>query len=787
MVNRSSCRWPRIRFASLLLLSALAMEPSIAGSGVPQLLADPAFDAAAAALAGENLYLEVSLNGAASGYLVHFVHATGRFHAGAESLRMLGFAPPAAAGSAVDLGTLEGVSWSYDATRQRIQFDAPGLLATQARTHLNDASTDVPQPQASPGALFNYDVYATSDESGARSLSAFAELRAFGRHGVLSSSWLGRGLDAPGMAPAAQSQRLDTSWTRSFVDSATVLRVGDAVTGSLPWTRATRYGGVQLRRDFALQPELVTFPVPAFLGQAALPSTIDLYVDGLRQYSSQAPAGPFQLDAMPVVNGAGDARIVVTDALGRQITHDFAFYTSNQLLRAGLSDWSLDLGFVREDYGTRSFGYAARPSASASWRRGASDRLTLEAHVEATGGLAAGGAGAVMQLGGAGTLSASYARSARAGESGEQVALGYSWRNRWFNFAFDSQRGNGYADIASLDGSPPPRRSDRALVGFTMPRLGGLGANYVRLAYPDQPQSRYAGAFWFRSFGSRFAFGANLNQNLDDRRDRSVFLSLSASLGPALSSGLGVQHDRQGAAATLDLARSVPSAGGYGWRARVQDGERTSGQAELGWRGPYTEGTAGLQHQSGTSGAYAGIGGAFVLMDGEAYATRRVDDAFAVVATGMPGVPVLLSNREVGRTDANGNLLVAPLNAYQRNLVSIDPMQLAADLSVERVESEVVPGDRSGVLVDFRVEPARAASLVLHDATGQALPVGSVIERDGEAVGVVGYDGAAYLEGLAVDNALRVRLPDGSCRLRFRYEAAAGSIPVLGPLRCVKE
>ena len=74
--------------------------------------------------------------------------------------------------------------------------------------------------------------------------------------GVFSTSWLGRGLDAPGGAPSAQSQRLDTSWTRSFVDSATVLRIGDAITGSLAWTRATRYGGVQLRRDFALQPEL---------------------------------------------------------------------------------------------------------------------------------------------------------------------------------------------------------------------------------------------------------------------------------------------------------------------------------------------------------------------------------------------------------------------------------------------------------------------------------------------------------------------------------------------------
>jgi len=67
------------------------------------------------------------------------------------------------------------------------------------------------------------------------------------------------------------------------------------------------------------------------------------------------------------------------------------------------------------------------------------------------------------------------------------------------------------------------------------------------------------------------------------------------------------------------------------------------------------------------------------------------------------------------------------------------------------------------------------------------LPVGSVIERHGEPVAVVGYDGAAYLEGLSSDNDLGVRHPGGRCTVRFRYEPDAGGVPLLGPLRCVKE
>jgi outer membrane usher protein len=192
MANRSSCRWPRNRFARLLLLSVLATDLSAAGPDVPQVLADSAFDAAAASLAGETLFLEVLLNGAATGRILRFVHENGRFHAGADSLRLLGFDMKPGAG-AIDLGTLEGVGIDYDAQRQRIDIAAPALLASQSRTRLNDATAGIPRPQASPGALVNYDLYATADESGARSVSAFAELRSFGRLGVFSTSWLGRG------------------------------------------------------------------------------------------------------------------------------------------------------------------------------------------------------------------------------------------------------------------------------------------------------------------------------------------------------------------------------------------------------------------------------------------------------------------------------------------------------------------------------------------------------------------------------------------------------------------
>ena len=794
MANRPTRRLRLARrLASGLLACALASEVF---AETPDAGVDPAntieviSDAGGGVSTGETLYLEVVINGNETHKLAGFARDGSDFSAGSDTLRQLGFRLPEGTGARVDLNTMPDVAYRYDESRQRLEISAGEHTLDQDRNVLNAPTATVPRPSASNGMLLNYDLYGTQDDASNRGLSAYAELRAFGAWGVLSNTWLSRVADS-GSDPQAESARLDTTWTRSFVDSTSVLRVGDSITGNLQWSRATRFGGIQLQRDFALQPDLITFPIPQFLGQAAVPSTVDLYVNGLRRYSGETPAGPFQLGTVPIVNGAGDAQVVVTDALGRQTTYEFPFYTSSQLLKQGLDDYSLEFGFVRQNYGTNSFDYASDPTASGVYRRGLTDRFTVETHAEAISGLANGGAGGVVQIGDAGVLTGSYAQSSGRGRDGQQAGLGYNWRNTWFNFAVDSIRSFGdYRDVASLYGPPPPKRTDRALVGVTYAPVGSFGANYVELTYPGQPRSRFASAFYFRSFGSRFSLSFSVNQNLDEHNDRSAFLGLSMSFGHSESASLSAQHDSHGNYGSVDVSRPISPDGGYGWHVRAQDGAGLSGgQAEFGYRGDHLQTLVGAQVLDGNTLGYGELTGALVWMDDHLFAGRRIDDAFAVVATGVPDVPVMLENRVIGNTGSNGDLLITPLNSYQRNRVAIDPMRLPADSRIERVEDEIVPSDRAGVLVNFRVDAIEAASVVLHDADGKPLPLGSAVELNGDGSGgaLVGYDGTVYLEGVKPHNTLRVHLPAGDCGARFDYNHEAGRVPLIGPLVCSKE
>ncbi len=159
-----------------------------------------------------------------------------------------------------------------------------------------------------------------------------------------------------------------------------------------------RLGGIQFARDFSIRPDLVTWPLPIFSGQAAVPSTVDLFIDGYRTNSNQIQPGPWSITDMPFVNGAGEAVIVTTDAVGRRVTTTLPFYVSGDLLKQGLSDFSLSIGVIRRNYGLENFSYQ-HLATSNSYRYGLADWITLENHLEGADRLALAGVGGQIRLG----------------------------------------------------------------------------------------------------------------------------------------------------------------------------------------------------------------------------------------------------------------------------------------------------------------------------------------------------------------------------------------------------
>ncbi|MGG6461673.1 fimbria/pilus outer membrane usher protein [Solilutibacter silvestris] len=745
---------------------------------------------------GDEVYLEVSLNQTQKPALYRFVVRDGHLYASPSTLRELGLrTSDANAGNDLLPVEHDGIVVAYDVAAQRVTITAPLAQMVLATTRIDaraQADTASPTPL---GVLLSYDADAIHSGNGGNVVIAPA-LKLFGlgratleTDGIVQSSSIGDGWHS-------RSVRLDTRARWTFPDRALEVVIGDTLTDGPDWSRQTRMGGIRIGTNYrSLQPYRVLSPGPVFNGESAVPSNVELYVNGIKQYEGEAPAGRFVVNGAPSMEGLGNAQLVVTDAFGRSRSIDIPFYGSQRLLAPGLDDWSVTLGRVRLDYGARSSHYASDTALDASWRRGLNGSFTSEFHLEATRGLREGGAGGSWLLGRAGVVHAAWAASSTGALHGSQSAWGYQWANGRFSFALDSIRSHGdYRDLAAVEsGFLPPRVSESANVGLSLATLGNFNLTYAHLQYVGQPASRLAGLYWSRAAGRRWFVNAGGNIDLDHHDQRSFSLGLTVLLDGQRQGHASVQRSQERTITQIDMAKMARVNGDIGWRlqARHDTAGGNGGLAEATWLTEAVQLTAGVAQDNGNRQYHLAANGSVVWLGRSVFASRQVTDGFALVDTGYPDVPVKLENRPYGITNRSGQIIVTPLFPFQRNLVSIDPTALPANVRVPVREKVVVPGASGAAKVSFELAQVHAAIVVLHDAAGRVLPMGSDVHRAGAADNgddtIVGYDGEVYLEDLSASNVLEIAMPNGRCTARFDYAAHGADIPRIGPVTCAAE
>lgn len=788
-------RWSWIaRAISLAIL--LAASPLHARAG-PNDMATPE---------GDELYLAVSLNQADTGQLARFVLRDGDLYASTATLRTLGLKWPGSDQpiALVALRDLPGLEISYDSARQRIALVAPTTMLDQVTVRAGFAQHTSPlvdSADLAAGAIFNYSAYGQRDSSGNASLSGVGDVRVFGiGPGVWSTSINSRVANGTNNN---RTTRLDSAWQLDLPTRMVTLVIGDTVTGAAPWSRPLRIGGIRVARNFQLQPYRITAPLASFSGEAALPSTVDLFVNGLKQSSQSVPPGQFVFDSAPTLDGAGNAHMVITDINGQQRVVEFAFYGTPQLLARGLSDWSVELGTVRHGYAVNSFDYAPRPMASASGRFGWRASTTLEGHVEGDQRLQVAGVGVTQLLGTRGGLvgmsvavSSNNALASGRRDHGVQRNITYQWATRGFSFNLTSTRNDDdFRDLASLEGAPLARATDQAYLGLSgMGGQWGLGA--FRRIERDGSRNGFASLGWSLQTDQFGYFGVQLNRRIDsvgdNRHGIDANFTWSLALGRQNSVSLRAGQAPDGKVqATAEFSHQVPGEiGGWGWRAEAGSGGAIQAQTTLlGRRGQWT---AGLQKaRGGGTSFFASADGGVALLDGHAFAMRRVDQAFALVSTNkVADVPVRLANNVVGRTDANGLLLVTRLNPWQENRLSIDPLALPADMSVALTEKAVVPLGRTGVLVDFPMQTVVSLQVSVEDAHGQPLPAGSPVwlvsanPITDAPLTVIGQDSLLYLQDAPSHARLRVRHDGIFCELVLPEVVQTGGFAELEGVVC---
>ncbi|NUT76065.1 fimbrial biogenesis outer membrane usher protein [Pseudomonas sp. C1C7] len=743
------------------------------------------------AVADAQLFLELVVNQMNTGRVVAVEQRNGQFFLPASVLRDTGMKLPEGTGAEVGLDQVPGLHSEYDGNAQRLLLDVPPDWLPEQFVGRREAYPRTPA-LSSFGALLNYDLYLNDTDDAGTYLAAWNEVRLFDSWGTLSNTGqYRRTLSGEELGTLNNRYlRYDTTWRYSDDDRMLTYEAGDLVSGALPWSSSVRIGGVQLSRDFGVRPDLVTYPLPQFAGEAAVPSSVDLFINGYKSSSAELQPGPYTLTNIPFINGAGEAVVVTTDALGRQVSTTVPFYVTSSLLQKGLSDFSVAAGTLRQDYGLRDFSYGPGVT-SGSLRYGLSDNFTLESHAEASDSLALGGVGGNVRLGNFGVLNSAVSQSRFDGESGQQLSLGYQYSNQRYSFSYQRlQRRDQYADLTLVD-TPYvtlSKRSEQATLSVNLNDWGSLGAGYFDVRAADDSRTRLLNLTWSKPLWRSTSFYLSANREIGDsnwavQAQLVIPFDLQGSL--AISSERGKNGE---SLQRVNYSRAVPTQGGVGFNLGYAKGDGPDyRQADLTWRLQSVQLQAGVYGTSEAETRWADASGSLVWMDRQLFAANRIDDAFVVVSTdGYADVPVRYENQPVGQTDRNGHLLVPWSSAYYRGKYEIDPLNLPANVRSPNVEQRIAVRRGSGYLLEFPLSRVIAASIVLVDVRQQELPLGSgVVHEQSGTQTVVGWDGLVYLENLQRQNTLEVTLADGkSCRVQFDVDTKQDQIPLIGPLVC---
>ena len=645
-----------------------------------------------------------------------------------------------------------------------------------------------------PSMFINYDFsFAGSrfrDGPSTNDLGLLSEVGFSNAWGVLTSSQAGRNLLRNNTLGESRTwRRLETTFTRDFPDSNRTLRLGDTSTRAGTWGRNSYFGGIQFGSNFALSPGFIRQPLPVLSGLSTAPSTVELYINDVLRQTSSVPTGPFTLDNFPVMTTGGEAKLVVRDLLGRETVIVQSFLTNAQLLARGLNDWSLDAGTLRRELGTASNKYG-NGFASGTWSQGVTADMTLEGRAEATRDLRVGGFSLIS------ALRAQWLGKAAIVASHEETAgNGFHWL-----FGLDRQ---GLRSGASFEVRGATRNFRQlGLDAATKPiklQIAGnwnlygdsgdsYGIGFANISQYDGPRVSTISGNYSKRIGSQGSLNVTASHAVSGASGTAAGVTLFLPMGENRVATTSFTH-RKGQIDLFAAATQSPTpASEVGWRV-LTGRQQNQAHAEGGLYtfGRYGSATGDVSFSRDQRALRSSVNGGIVVADWNLFATRRIDESFAVAeVAGYGNVGIGLGSNVLARTDAKGIALIPRLMPYQNNSVRINPRELPINAELDSIEQIAVPGWRSAVKVTFPVRSGRGALVKITLDDGDVAPAGATVNIVGDKQEFyVARRGEAFVTGLQPVNRLMLKWQKQECTFGLTLPRdTPDEIVRIGPLRC---
>lgn len=803
--------------------SAVALAALVCCAAPLTAAAQPARAQAATPAQSEPLVARVTLNSVLKGDFFVFRTAGGDFLVKREDLKTMGLRDPGGAqvqmdGEAhVSLRSMPGISFAFDLGKAELAITAdPQLLPRQVfeQNEMAQRRGIVPRDDS---AFLNY---ALSYANG----STFAQTRLgltleggvrWGDNLFLAD---GATLDRPD--GSRKFVRLMSNVTRDDREKLQRIVAGDFFSPARDFSIGANMGGLSFSKLYDINPYLVHYPTQTIRGNVALPSDLELYVDGQRVRVERLSPGEFELEDVTGYRGARSVQLVLRDSFGRVQQLNYAFYVTDQPLRRGFHEYSYNLGALRRHFGRMSNDYG-QPAYSMFHRYGFTDALTLGLRAEGTRELFNGGPSATLVLGPAGVLNLALARSSIAGRQGNAASVAYSYQGTRWSAGLLARRDWGEFAVLGEPVSVSNRKRELgANVSLHMGERGSLSLAHATLGvYPGRvaappsatqpfavttllPRRETSLTYSVPLISGKASLRATVRHVKDPAGSRNeLFLGVLyfPDRDHMLNASVRADTDRA-RAESVQYTRHQPFGEGLGYSVsadRFSQPGSTSTQlrsnAQYNASAFLVRGELNAIRQRGETDHEQRLtvaGGIGYLAD-RVFLSRPIVDSFAVVKVGeVPGVEVSLNGLPVGRTNARGEIVIPSLHAFYDNEVSIKPSDVPIEYAVDALKLKISPALRSGALVSFNATRIQAISGKLKYVSG-----GTLLPLENQVVAFTVGDkrhnfrtargGEFYLENVKPGSyAAEATTPQGRCRFELTIPTSSETFLELPDVVC---
>lgn len=532
------------------------------------------------------------------------------------------------------------------------------------------------------------------------------------------------------------------------------------------------FRGVQLATVDQMLPDSMRDFAPIIQGTANTNARVTVKQNGVILYETVVPPGPFTINDLYPTGYGGDIDVTIREADGRIQSFSVPFSSVAQLLRAGITRYSVlagevdiqDLhwhpkivhgslqhgfnniftgytgGLVTDDYSAALLGAAvntglgafalditgARTNLEDFSRTGTSTRLTFNKRIAET---RSNISLAAYRYSSSGYLDLNSAMSLASWEhrSHDEINRYYSWRQKSrFSMTLNQYLDDPYGQFY--------------LTGYSQNYWGRSGTD-------TQFQFGYSNFWRSLSYGLSFSRQRNsIGQN-----ENQIALTLSVPLGtvdahtPYLS--MNSTYDSHN---KLSSQTSVSGQLGEYNQADYSVGythsrDDDAGNMSASYRTPWSQATGSYAQGNNYHSSSAGLSGSMLLHGGGLTMSPYTANTLALVHAPDAAGAQILSYPDIHLNDS-GYALVPNLRPYKLNDIILDPKGLSTDVELLSTKEQTVPREGAVVAVNFMTDSGRSVLITSLDARGQPLPFGaSITDQNHNLVGYVGQGGMALI------------------------------------------